>query len=61
MLDTASELYNNFLDKNFDEYYDLDGEEKEELDFRFMLINLIIKVYDYLLISWNICLQEKIC
>ena len=61
MLDTASELYNNFLDKNFDEYYDLDGEEKEELDFRFMLINLIIKVYDYLLISWNICSQEKIC
>ena len=47
VLDTASELYNNFLDKYFDEYYDLDGEEKEELGFRFMLINLRIKGYDY--------------
>ena len=41
--DTASELYNKFLDKYFDEYYDLEGKQKEELSFKFMPINLRIK------------------
>ena len=45
--DTASELYNKFLDKYFDEYYDLEGKQKEELSFKFMPINLRIKWYDY--------------
>ena len=46
MFDTDSELYNKFLDKYFDEYYDLEGEEKEELDFKFMPINLNINGND---------------
>ena len=43
MFDTASELYNKFLDKYFDEYYDLEGKQKEELSFKFVPINLRIK------------------
>ena len=47
MFDTASELYNKFLDKYFDKYYDLEGGEKEELGFKFMPVNLKMKVYNY--------------
>ena len=47
VIDTVSELYNTFLDKYFDEYYELDGEEREELGFKFMPVNLRIKGYDY--------------
>ena len=47
MFDTASELYNKFLDKYFDKYYDLEGGEKEELGFKFRPVSLKIKVYDY--------------
>ena len=48
MFDIPSELYNKFLDKYFDEYYDLEGRaEKEDLSFKFMPINLRIKGYDY--------------
>ena len=46
VFDTDSELYNKFLDKYFDEYYDLEGEEKEELGFKFMPINLNINGND---------------
>ena len=46
MFDTDSELYNKFLDKYFDEYYDLEREEKEKLDFKFMPINLNINGND---------------
>ena len=45
--DTASQLYTFFLNKSFDEYYDLEKEGKENLDFKFMPINLKIKGYDY--------------
>ena len=47
MFDTSSGLYNKFRDKYFDEYYDLKGEEKDELGFEFMPINLRIKGYNY--------------
>ena len=42
---TASELRNKFLNKYFDECYDLEGKEKEELGFKFIPINLKIKGY----------------
>ena len=35
MCDTVLELYNNFLDKHFDEYYDLEKETKEKLGYKF--------------------------
>ena len=44
--DTASELYNKFLDKYFDEYYDFE-KEKENLGFKFKPVNLKLKGYDY--------------
>ena len=47
MHDTVLELYNKFLDINFDEYYDLEKGAKENLGYKFKLINLKIKLYDY--------------
>ena len=47
MYDTASELYNKFIDKYFDENFDLEKEKKEELDFKLKAINLKIKEYGY--------------
>ena len=47
VFDTSSELYNKFLNKHLEEYYDLEGGEKEDLGFKFMPINLRIKGYDY--------------
>ena len=47
MHDTVLELYNRFLDINFDEYYDLEKGTKENLGYKFKLINLKIKLYDY--------------
>ena len=45
MYGTASELYNKFLDKYFEEYYDL--EKEKELNFKFKLNNLKRKGYNY--------------
>ena len=45
--DIVSALYNKFLDKNYDEYYDLEKEQKEELGYKFKLINSKLKTYDY--------------
>ena len=44
---TVLEFYNEFLNKNFDECYNLEIETKEEMRFKFMPIDLIIKGYDY--------------
>ena len=46
MFHTASELHNKFVNKYFDECYDLEGGEKEELGFKFIPINLKIKGYN---------------
>ena len=47
MYDTDSELYNEFLDKYFDEYYYLPDAKKEELACKFMLNSLKgLQVYD---------------
>ena len=45
--DTVSELYNKFLNKYLEEYYDLEKEPKEKSGFKFKPIDLKIKGYDY--------------
>ena len=47
MCDTVLELNNNFLDKHFHEYYDLEKETKEKLGYKFKPINLKIKGYGF--------------
>ena len=47
MFHIASELHNKFVNKYFDECYDLEGEEKEELGFKFIPIDLKIKACNY--------------
>ena len=46
LFDTVLELYNNFLDKYFDDQFDLEKESKEKLYCKFKPINLKIKGYD---------------
>ena len=47
MHDIASVLYNEFLGKYFDKWYDLPDAKKEEMGFEFMPIGLKLKRYDY--------------
>ena len=47
MFDKVSELYNNFLDKYFYEYYDWSSEKREELGPEYLPIKFKIKGYDY--------------
>ena len=43
LFDEVSELYNNFLEKYFYEYYDLLSEKKKSLDLNICLFNLKLK------------------
>ena len=55
LFDEVSELYNNFLEKYFYEYYDLLSEKKKSLDLNICLFNLKLKgttIVDFIMKHW---------